>query len=299
MRNQRERFKFFRCNWLRVSAAGIVIFLIAVFGCGGGGGGGDGGGGGVPPDTELALGSWSGNGISFTVNQGSYLVDDLSVTYSGRAVGTICSYNYETTSNIGTSMLVENNSFSYDTDSLSIDGIFIDKNSAEIDVNWSKYNPNCDATESGSGVYYADYEGAQDAGDTSVRFYNTLRCGNASFTATLNVCGSSLSSVSESWSSCKKVASGSCPVSLHVTSTSCPPIHFDGTETLDPDCIYNWILFLDGSNVVLGYNLDCPGDCNSPAPISAAGSFRHLTADESFEVLMEIPIDDQDFERYQ
>jgi len=282
----------------------VVSLSFLYIGCdsGGGGSGSDGSSSssdGLDPEIALQLGNWSGDDISFKVSQGSYLVEDLSITYKGRAVGTICSYDYTVTSNIEESILVENNSIIYDTESLTIDGTFIDEQYAEIFVSWLKYNSKCDATESGSKIYQADYDYDDDDDDTSIRFFNNLTCNGASFTANLSVCGSVLSSVSGSWSSCKGIDPGSCPISLHVTMPPCSPIDIDTTLTLDPDCIYDFVLNFDGTNVVLGYRRTCSGDCSIPPPSSGGESFRQLTADDSFEVLMEIPIEGQGFTLYQ
>jgi hypothetical protein len=134
--------------------------------CGGGGNGSD-----NPSGGALTTGNWSGSGVSFTLIEGSYWISDLSVTYSGSATGTICSFNYTKTETMGTDILVEldavtnNWIFSYDSpDSpfldladLTIEGVFTSGTSAELELTWSFYDDVCDVTVTGSDVLYADH----------------------------------------------------------------------------------------------------------------------------------------------
>ena len=133
----------------------LIVFTAVLFNACGGGGGGDGSGSGS--GSALALGSWSGNGVSFTLNEGSYWISDLSVTYGGHAIGTICSYDYTITQKFGTNIPVANNSFVHESNGLKIEGLFVSATSAEVEVTWSHYNGQCDATEAGNDVLYADH----------------------------------------------------------------------------------------------------------------------------------------------
>ena len=138
----------------------LMVFLAFLLNACSGGGHTAGGGAPPPPPSPpsaLALGAWSGNGINFTLNEGSYWISDLSVTYGGHATGTICSYDYTITQKIGTNIPVENNSFVYESLGLTIEGLFISATSAEVEVTWSHYNGQCDATEAGNDVLYADH----------------------------------------------------------------------------------------------------------------------------------------------
>jgi hypothetical protein len=101
----------------RVLFAFLIVFMTVLFSaCGGGGNGSD-----NPSGGALTTGNWSGSGVSFTLIEGSYWISDLSVTYSGSATGTICSFNYTKTETMGTDILVEldavtnNWIFSYDS----------------------------------------------------------------------------------------------------------------------------------------------------------------------------------------
>jgi len=134
-----------------------------LFGCDGGGGGGDdGNNGGGGSQYQLVLGDWTGDDLSFTVTSGSYYVNDLSVTYRGHADGNICNYDYEAGSTIGTRIPVTNNLFSYESSGLTISGEFISTALVEIDISWSTYNSQCDATESGDALLTASPESVDD-----------------------------------------------------------------------------------------------------------------------------------------
>ena len=122
-----------------------------------------------------------------------------------------------------------------------------------------------------------------------------LWCGSDSFTATLNICGSSLNSNSDSWSNCETVAPGTCSWALSTERTNCPPISMSGSISLDPDCVYNFVLALDGSTIVLLKTETCPGDCSTPTRFSTGASLESLSYDDSFELLMEVPIEGEGF----
>ena len=142
----------------------IVIMAVLLYSCGGGGNGDD----PVPSSggDVLTLGSWSGNGVSFTLSEGSYWINDLSVTYSGSATGTICRFDYNITETIGADIPAELDAvtddwiFSYDSPELTIEGVFTSGTSAELELTWSFYNDVCDVTVTGNDVLYADQTSA-------------------------------------------------------------------------------------------------------------------------------------------
>lgn len=133
----------------------ILLIAFLLVGCGDDSDSDSGGGG---SQYSLALGDWTGDDLSFTVTSGSYYVNDLSVTYRGSADGTICNYDYENESTIGTKIHVTNNTFSYESSGLTISGEFTSATSVEVDVSWETYNSHCDATESGSTMLTANSE---------------------------------------------------------------------------------------------------------------------------------------------
>jgi hypothetical protein len=129
----------------------------------------------------------------------------------------------------------------------------------------------------------------------SVRFYNALTCGGSSFSATLDICGASLDSETGSWSSCETVDSGNCSASVYAT-TNCGTIDISGSVSLEADCVYSFVLYLDESdNVVLLYDETCPGDCNTVTPFSAGASLRSLSDDGSLEILMKAQVEGKGF----
>jgi hypothetical protein len=140
----------------------LMVFLAVLSAACEGAGHFGGGGAPPPPQTPLDLGSWTGNGISFNLNEGSYWIEDLSVTYSGHATGTICSYDYTITQKIDTRIPVENNTFIYESTELTIEGLFVSNTSAEVEVTWSHYNQHCDAIEDGTDILFADHTTVSD-----------------------------------------------------------------------------------------------------------------------------------------
>lgn len=133
----------------------LILGLATIIGCGSSGGGDDGNSGGGGSQYSLALGDWSGDDLSFTVTSGSYYVNDLSVTYRGHADGNICNYDYENGTTLGFRIPVTNNTFSYESSGLTISGEFMSTTSVEVDISWSTYNSQCDATESGEALLTA------------------------------------------------------------------------------------------------------------------------------------------------
>jgi hypothetical protein len=145
----------------------LLSFLFLFFlNCGGGGGSEGGGGGGDGGETFTpTLGSWAGENISFSLIQGSLLVNSLSITYSGMANGTECSYSYEATLTNRTTIQVIDNAFTLegpilmgeDKPEYLIDGIFTSATTAEVNFSWSKFDSRCNAWETGDKDYYANY----------------------------------------------------------------------------------------------------------------------------------------------
>jgi hypothetical protein len=127
----------------------ILVFSVFIaFGCS------DSSSGGGGSAYHLMLGVWSGQDISFTVSQGSYLINDLSVTYRG----TLCNDNYEVNETIQETIPVTDNTFSYDcygSDCLTIVGEFVGPSEVEVEISWSRYDSQCDATEEGTNTFTA------------------------------------------------------------------------------------------------------------------------------------------------
>ena len=103
-------------------------------------------------------GQWSGDNTSFTVSENSTSVKDFLCSYSGHASGTYCSFNYETTVKISSSITIEDNSFSLNFGFFALSGTFIDPENAEVEVSWSGYNSYCNASYSGKRTYTASHQ---------------------------------------------------------------------------------------------------------------------------------------------
>jgi len=103
-------------------------------------------------------GSWAGDDISFTVNVTSDSVSNFSVSYSGFAVGTNCSFSYESTTSLSSRIKIENDSFSLNSFDLTIAGTFTDPRNSEIQVSWSGFDSFCIASYSGTKIYTASHQ---------------------------------------------------------------------------------------------------------------------------------------------
>jgi hypothetical protein len=155
--------KMKRNVWSQLSVSIFYCVIFSLLSCGGGGGGGS--DDPPPPPVQPTLGSWSGEDISFTLSQGSLLVDSLSVTYSGIVNTSTCHYDYTTTHEFSSSIQVFDNTFTWESPiitnnnlpELSIDGTFTSATTAEVNVTWSKYDSQCLARIEGSRVYIANY----------------------------------------------------------------------------------------------------------------------------------------------
>ncbi|MEN8693081.1 MAG: S8 family serine peptidase [Desulfobacterales bacterium] len=132
------------------------------------------------------------------------------------------------------------------------------------------------------------YTAFRDGGIASARFFNNLTCSGNSFNATLTIGGKSLSSNSGIWSSCETFSPGANSWSLFANTGSCGTINMSGSISLDPDAIYDFVLTLDGTNIVLGL-IERDGDCTTATPFRVGASFEYSTDVFGIESLMEIP----------
>jgi hypothetical protein len=151
---------------LRYSAVIVCCSLgfISIVATGGGGGGG----GSVQPTpqpTPLSptLGYWSGENISFNLNEGSLLVDNLSLTYrytptSGKCAG----MGITRTVTNNASIEVNDNKFTWETPSRTANGEFKSETTVEVQFTWSSYNSYCDILEEGSALLYAYHSEEQE-----------------------------------------------------------------------------------------------------------------------------------------
>ena len=148
----------------------IILFtFIFLFNCGGGGGGG---GTYTPPNQTQTfsptLGFWSGDDISFTLKEGSLLVDSFSVTCKYSVQNSKCNGSGEITKTIDSSIEVIDNAFEHvtppilDDQEFAIYGTFTSADTAEIVVSWPEYDSYCDATYDCGGTFYANYGALPD-----------------------------------------------------------------------------------------------------------------------------------------
>ncbi len=173
----------------RSGVIGVFGFLLGavliISGCGGGGGGSSSDSSTnqpVQPTTfSPTLGSWSGENISFTLKQGSLIVDELSVTFEGQnsdASGT-CTYE-RTKETTGANIQVLDNKFTYEwpippggtLPEVKISVEFTSATTAEIDVSWS-ISTLCGWAQ-GSVSDYAEHESV-DSGDDGVLPSNAIK----------------------------------------------------------------------------------------------------------------------------
>lgn len=102
-------------------------------------------------------GDWTGSDISFSIGGNPLSVSNISFSYSGYASGAYCSFTYNSTTTLSTSIKIEDNTFSYDSGSYTIKGTFGDKSHVTIKISWSLYDSYCMASYSGTKTYYATY----------------------------------------------------------------------------------------------------------------------------------------------
>jgi probable HAF family extracellular repeat protein len=144
-------------TWLYWFVAVGMTALVCIA-CGGGGGSSSGSSTNQPvqnPTVSPTLGSWSGDNVSFTLRQGSLLVDNLSVICSGTMIGSKCSGDYTMTFTNGASIPVTNNTFVWEVPELKLTGTFTSESTVKVDVSWASYNSSCDGWARGSAAYYA------------------------------------------------------------------------------------------------------------------------------------------------
>jgi hypothetical protein len=273
----------------------IALGLMAIVGTGGGGGG-DGGTGecvdvsGTWSTTEVVDDTGCGGIIYTEYNTYTVTQNGCNITVipsdGGSFSGTVSGnqINWSGSWQEGGGTVTANISLTISGDSLS----------GSSSWTWSD-GYSCPGTTQITGTRYS----APPPGDTSARFFNDVTCGGSLFTATLNLCGTTLTSQSGSWSSCQTVASGTCSWSVYADAGACGTISFSDSVSLNSGCIYDFVLDIDGGNVVLVCFTTCPGDCSSPTPFSVGTSLESLSDDDSFELLMEVPIEGEGLTRAQ
>jgi hypothetical protein len=278
-----------------ISLLGLVFLG---FGCDGGGGGGDAAGGGGATCEDVS-GTWwitaevdatdCGEGIY--TEEDIYVItqDDCNITITDSAGGTY-------------SGTVDGNQINW-TASWEEDGgtvtaeisLTISGNSLSGSASWTWTNgvDSCSGTTQITGTSIPPGERA------SFRFFNNLVCdtieGPIEFWAYLDICGSTRGAYSGQWSSCETVRAETCSFSLYTEETACGTVSMSGSVSLDPGCVYNYILTLDGPNAVLVQIDECPGDCTTPTPLATGASLESLFDDDSLELLMEVPIEGEGF----
>jgi len=276
----------------------IALGLMAIVGTGGGGGGD---GGTAPPGTCVDVsGTWSTTEVVDDTGCGGTIYSEdntYTVTQDGCNITVMPSTGGSFSGTVSGSQINWSGSWQEGggtvtaTISLTISG-----NSLSGTSSWTWSDGySCSGTTQITGTRTPP----GPSGDTSARFFNDLLCGSSYFTATLTLCGTTLTSYSGSWSSCQTVASGTCSWSVYANPAGCDTISFSGSMSLDSGCVYDFVLTTDGTNIVFGYIPTCPGDCSSPTPFSAGTSLKSLSDDESFELLMEIPIEGEGLTRAQ
>ena len=110
----------------------------------------------------------------------------------------------------------------------------------------------------------------------SIVFINSLLCDSSSFTATLTIDGQVLTSVSGVYSDCEEF---DCGVSLdwevYANTGACGIIRIQSSTTFDCDCLYVFVLDLDGDQPAVFIYESCPGDCSDVSSVSI-GSMKLL-----------------------
>jgi hypothetical protein len=83
-------------------------------------------------------GSWTASQLNFSVSNDGGLVESFEVTYSGRATNDRCDFDYSDLAMVN-DLVVENGVFTYDSDTLVIEGRFTAPQEAEVTVLWFGY----------------------------------------------------------------------------------------------------------------------------------------------------------------
>lgn len=114
-------------------------------------------------DESMAVkaGNWSGTDISFTVGGNPLRISDLEFSYSGHATGTSCSFDYESTASFSAVIEIEGNVFNTTLSTFDISGSFLSDTTAEIEINWTNYDSNCNANYTGNKTYIASYNSSR------------------------------------------------------------------------------------------------------------------------------------------
>lgn len=103
----------------------------------------------------VQAGDWSGTDISFTVGGSPQRVSDLEFTYSGRASGSSCSFDYESGASFAAVASIADNTFEAALSTFVINGTFLTDSTAQVEISWEAYDSNCDANYTGSKTYTA------------------------------------------------------------------------------------------------------------------------------------------------
>ena len=110
----------------------------------------------------------------------------------------------------------------------------------------------------------------------SIVFVNTLLCDGNPFTATLTIDGQVLTSATSVYSDCEEFDCGvSLDWELYADTGGCGIYTANNSKIYDCDCLYEYVLTLSGSSVVLNSYKYCPGDCSDISSVSI-GSMKLL-----------------------
>ena len=246
---------------------GLVIVLATAICCGGGGDGGSDNNG----TCANAAGTWEmTERVDATdCGEGTYVeYPTYTVTQSGCNITVVPSANpgLRFNGSINGNKLRWQGSWPEDNGTTTAEinaTITADSLSGSASWSWSDGTDSCKGTTQITGTRVDGGDGTETA---SVRFFNNLTCNNNSFTATLTVCGQTLTSVSGAWSSCDDITPGTCTVSLLAQTGACGTFSDSTSYSLEEGTVYNFALSLDNQdNVVLGVNAQ-NGDCNTNTP---------------------------------
>jgi len=109
----------------------------------------------------VKAGDWSGTDISFTVSGNPLKISNLEFAYSGHAsLAGGCIFEYESNASFATVADIKNSLFTATLSTFEISGSFLTDTTAEIAINWTIHDSNCDANYSGSKTYTASYNSA-------------------------------------------------------------------------------------------------------------------------------------------
>ena len=123
MKKEMRISRIVSCKYWKMFIFLLLISLVSI-GCSDDGGNG----GPTTPMTANMIptpGSWAGEDISFTVSEDSASISNSSVTYSGHASGTRCSFDYRESTNITSSFPINAGSFSLSLPFVTIAGTLL------------------------------------------------------------------------------------------------------------------------------------------------------------------------------